>query len=130
VKNIDYPSCLVITTHTYDDFECLSPRDYVDTKFWLAYEQNPYSAYRVGSSSCHRETFLGYDILPVITRLYADMNISDNWHANPTSSCCDNTLMLRARGLCNLTTGSTTLSCSAIASMTHQRYYTMVKLPR
>jgi hypothetical protein len=27
----------------HDDFECPSPRDYVDIKSWLAYEQNPYS---------------------------------------------------------------------------------------
>jgi hypothetical protein len=32
----------VIMTHTHDNFKCLSPRDYVDTKPLLAYEQNPY----------------------------------------------------------------------------------------
>jgi hypothetical protein len=37
VKNPDCPSGLVITTHTHDGFECPSPRDYVDTKSWLAY---------------------------------------------------------------------------------------------
>jgi hypothetical protein len=29
-------------THTHDDFECLSLRDYADTKSYLAYEQTPY----------------------------------------------------------------------------------------
>jgi hypothetical protein len=37
-KNPDYPSGLVITTHTHDDFEWPSLRHYVDTKSWLAYE--------------------------------------------------------------------------------------------
>jgi hypothetical protein len=40
-KNPDYPSGLVIMTHTHDDFECPSLRDYVDTKSRLAYEKNP-----------------------------------------------------------------------------------------
>jgi hypothetical protein len=40
------------------------------------------------------ETSLGYDILSVITRLRADMNISDDWHANQTSSHRGNTSML------------------------------------
>jgi hypothetical protein len=62
-------------THTHDDFECPSPRDYVDTKSWLAYEQNPCSTHWVRLGSCHRETSLGYDILPAITRLQANMNI-------------------------------------------------------
>jgi hypothetical protein len=44
-KNLDCPSGLVIMTHTHDDFECLSPRDNVDTKSCLAYEQNPYSTH-------------------------------------------------------------------------------------
>jgi hypothetical protein len=52
----------VFTTHRHDDFECPSPRDYVDTKSCLAYEQNPYSTLWVRSGSCHRETSLGYDI--------------------------------------------------------------------
>jgi hypothetical protein len=45
MENPDHMSGLVITTHTHDDFECLSLRDYVDTKFWLTYEQNPYSTH-------------------------------------------------------------------------------------
>jgi hypothetical protein len=45
MKNLDCPSGLVIMTHTHSDFECLSPRDYVDTKSWLAYEHNPYSTH-------------------------------------------------------------------------------------
>jgi hypothetical protein len=61
---------------------------------------------------------LGYDILLVITRLYIDMNLTDDWHANPTPLRCDNTLMLRSRGLRNLTTTSTTLSYGTNASMT------------
>jgi hypothetical protein len=32
----------VITTHTHDDFECLSSRDYVDTMSLVAYEKNSY----------------------------------------------------------------------------------------
>jgi hypothetical protein len=43
MKNLDCLSGLVITTHMHNGFECLSLRDYVDTKSWLAYEQNPYS---------------------------------------------------------------------------------------
>jgi hypothetical protein len=39
-------------------FECLSPRDYVDTKFRLAYEQNHYSTHWVRSGSCYREFWL------------------------------------------------------------------------
>jgi hypothetical protein len=34
-------SGLVIATHIHDDFECLSTRDYADTKSWLAYKQKP-----------------------------------------------------------------------------------------
>jgi hypothetical protein len=49
-KNLDYQSGLVIMTHTYNVFECASPRGYVDTKSWLAYEQNPYSTCWVRSS--------------------------------------------------------------------------------
>jgi hypothetical protein len=45
VKNPDCLSGLVIMTHTHDDFECLSPRDYVDTKSYLEYEQYPYSTH-------------------------------------------------------------------------------------
>jgi hypothetical protein len=45
VKNPNCLSGLVITTHTHDDFECLSPRDFVDTKSWLAYKRNPYSTH-------------------------------------------------------------------------------------
>jgi hypothetical protein len=45
MKNPDCPSRLVIMTHMHDGFECLSPRDYVDTKSWLAYEKNPYSTH-------------------------------------------------------------------------------------
>jgi hypothetical protein len=61
-ENPDCLSGLVFTTHTHDDFKCPSPKDYVDMKSWLAYEQNPYSTQWVVSSSCHRETSLGYDI--------------------------------------------------------------------
>jgi hypothetical protein len=42
-ENSDCQSGLVFMTHTHDSFERPSPRDYVDTKSWLAYEQNPYS---------------------------------------------------------------------------------------
>jgi hypothetical protein len=49
-KSPDYQSGLVITTHAYNIFECASPRDYVDTKSWLAYEQNPYLTCWVRSS--------------------------------------------------------------------------------
>jgi hypothetical protein len=38
VKNSDCSSGLVFMTHRHDDFEYLSPRDFVDTKSWLAYE--------------------------------------------------------------------------------------------
>jgi hypothetical protein len=75
MKNPDYPSGLVIMTHRHHDFECLSPRDYVDTKSWLAYEQNPYSTHWVRTGSCHGDTSLVYDILPPITQLRANMNI-------------------------------------------------------
>jgi hypothetical protein len=76
VKNPDYLSRLVIITHTQDDFECPSPRDYVDTKSCLAYEQNRYSTHWVMSGYCHRETPLGYNILPAITQERAKKNIS------------------------------------------------------
>jgi hypothetical protein len=115
-KNLDYPSGFVIMTHTHDDFKCPSPRNYAETKSWLAYEQNPYSTHWVRSIFCHRETSLGYDILHVITRLYANMNISYDWYANLTSSLDGNTSMLWARGLCNFTTCSTTLSCCTMWS--------------
>jgi hypothetical protein len=62
-------------THTHDDFECPILRDYINIKSWLAYEQNPYSMHWVRSGSCHRETPLGFDILPAITRLQTKMNI-------------------------------------------------------
>jgi hypothetical protein len=62
-------------THRHDGFECSNLSDYVDTKSWLAYEQNPYSTHWVTSSSRHREISLGYDILPPITRLQANTNI-------------------------------------------------------
>jgi hypothetical protein len=67
--------CLVITTHRHDDFECPSPRNYVDTESWLAYEQNPYLIHWVRSGSCHTKTSIGYDILSAITRLRANTNI-------------------------------------------------------
>jgi hypothetical protein len=88
VRNPDYPSGLVIMTHSHDNFECLSPRDYVETKSWPAYEQNPYSTHWVRSGSCHRETSLGYDILPAITQLQANMNI---WllHTVTTHRCSE-----------------------------------------
>jgi hypothetical protein len=41
-ENPNYLSCLVLATHMHDGFECPSPRDYVETKSGLAYEQNPY----------------------------------------------------------------------------------------
>jgi hypothetical protein len=86
VKNPDFLSGLVIMTHRHTNFECLSPRDYVDTKSWLGYEQNPYSTHWVRSGSCHREASLGYDILPAITQLRANMNI---WllHTTTTLRC-------------------------------------------
>jgi hypothetical protein len=62
-------------THTHDNFERLSPRDYVDTKSWLAYEQNPYSTHWVRLDSCHRELSQGYNILLAITWLWANTNI-------------------------------------------------------
>jgi hypothetical protein len=37
-KDPDCLSRLVITTYTHDGFERPCPRDYVDTKYWLAYE--------------------------------------------------------------------------------------------
>jgi hypothetical protein len=52
-----------------------SPKDYVDTKSSLASEENPCSSQWVRSYSCHRETSLGYDILPTITWLQANTNI-------------------------------------------------------
>jgi hypothetical protein len=42
VKNPDCPSGLVFMIHRHDDIECPSPRDYIDTKSRLTYEQNPY----------------------------------------------------------------------------------------
>jgi hypothetical protein len=82
----------------HDDFKCLNPRDYLDTKSWLAFEQNPYLTHWVRSGSCCEETSLCYDSLPAITRLRANMNIIGDWHVNPTSSHCDNTPMLWHRG--------------------------------
>jgi hypothetical protein len=114
----------------HDDFECPSPRDYVDTKSCLAYEQNPYSTHWVRLGSCYRGTSLGYNILSTITWLWANTNIINNWHANLTSSHYDNTLMLHARGLHNLNTASTTLSCSAIASMTWYLHRTTANSPQ
>jgi hypothetical protein len=69
------PERLVLMTHRHDDFEWLSPRDYVDTKSWLAYEQNPYLKNWVRLGSCRRKTSPCYDILPAITRLWVNMNI-------------------------------------------------------
>jgi hypothetical protein len=86
----------------HDDFKCLSPRDYVDTKSWLAYEQNPCSTHWVRIGSCHRETSLSYDILSAITWLWADTNIINDYHVNPTSPRRDNTSMLRDRGCTTL----------------------------
>jgi hypothetical protein len=57
-KNLDYLIGLVIMTHTHDDFECPSSKDYVDTKSWLAYEQNPYSARWVRSNAKWTRTLL------------------------------------------------------------------------
>jgi hypothetical protein len=62
VKNPDCLSRLVFMTHRHDCSKCSSPRDYVDTKSWLAYEQNPYSIHWVRLDFCHKETSLGYDI--------------------------------------------------------------------
>jgi hypothetical protein len=73
-------------THRHDDFECLSLRDYVDTKSSLPYEQNPYSTHWVRSGSCHRETSLGYDTLPAITRLWANKNM--RLHHDATTPQC------------------------------------------
>jgi hypothetical protein len=87
-ENPDCPSELVIMTHTLDGFECPSSRDYVDTKSWLAYEQNPYSTHWVRLGSYHRETFISYDILPAISRLKANMNIQ-LLHDATTPWCSD-----------------------------------------
>jgi hypothetical protein len=65
------------------------------------------------------------------------MNIIDDWHANLTSSHYDNTSMLWAQGLRNLTTASTTLSCSAspawlgstVTSMTQHLHHATAKSP-
>jgi hypothetical protein len=84
-------------------FECLSPRDYVDTKPWLAYEQNPYSTDWVRSGSFHRETSLHYDI-SLLSLGYKPTWISDfltiRQHLDAPIS-----------GLCNLTTTSMTRQC-------------------
>jgi hypothetical protein len=45
MKNPDCLSGLVITTHVHDGFECPGPGDFLDTKSWLAYEQNTYSTH-------------------------------------------------------------------------------------
>jgi hypothetical protein len=109
-------------TNTHDSFECLSPRDYIDTKSWLAYEQNPYSIHWVRSGSCHRETSLGYDILHAISWLWANMNIwllhdattprcselgdcttltrpVQPWVATPSPAWLDNTVAIMTRHL-------------------------------
>jgi hypothetical protein len=56
-KNLDYLSGLVITTHTHNNFECPSPRNYVDTKSRLAYELNPYSTCWIRSSAGWTKTW-------------------------------------------------------------------------
>jgi hypothetical protein len=96
-------------THSHDDIEHPSPRDYVDTKSWLAYERNPYSTQWIRSSSCHREMSLGYDIWLAIPQLQANTNIR-LLHDATTPRCSD----LR---------GCATLSCSVIVSMTRQHYH-------
>jgi hypothetical protein len=45
LKDSGCSSGLVFTIHMHDGFECMSPRDYIDTKSYLAYEQNPYSTH-------------------------------------------------------------------------------------
>jgi hypothetical protein len=60
-------------------------------------------------------TSLGYDILPIITQLRTNTNISDDWLANLTSSLYGNISMLRARGLRHFAISNTTLSCNTIA---------------
>jgi hypothetical protein len=62
VKNAECLSGLVFITHRHDGFKCPSPRDYVNIKSGLAYEENPYLTHRVRPGSCHWETSLGYDI--------------------------------------------------------------------
>jgi hypothetical protein len=89
---------------------------------WLAYEKNPYSTHWVRLGSCHRETSLGYDIF-LLSLGYKPTWISDFFtmrqHFDAPIS-----------GLCNLTTASTTLSYSVIASMTRHLHHAATKLPR
>jgi hypothetical protein len=44
----------VLTTHTHDDFEYPSLRDNIDTKSWIAYEQNPYQTHGIKSKKLNR----------------------------------------------------------------------------
>jgi hypothetical protein len=48
-------------THAHDGFKYLSPRDYVDTKSWLAYEQNPCSTYMIKSERLNRHALESVD---------------------------------------------------------------------
>jgi hypothetical protein len=99
-------------THRHNDFECLSLKDCVDTMSWLAYKQRLFD-------TLSKVRFLPEGDVPRLW-YFACYHSATSQHEYLTSSWFDNTSMLRARGLCNLTTTSTTLSCSAIASMTRQ----------
>jgi hypothetical protein len=57
-------------THMHNDFECLSPRYYVDTKSRLAYEQNPYSKHGVRSKTLDRHVLKS--VVRQITNLHSD----------------------------------------------------------
>jgi hypothetical protein len=76
VKNPDCLSRLLLSTHRHNSLKCQSPRDYVDTKSCLAYEQNPYLTHWVRLGSCHRETPLGYEIF-LLSLSYKLTRISD-----------------------------------------------------
>jgi hypothetical protein len=65
---------------------------------------------------------LGYDILPAITWLWANTNIR-LLHDARTSWCS------KLGGLRNLTTTSTTLSCSTVTSMTRHLHCVVTKSP-
>jgi hypothetical protein len=75
-ENPDRLIKLVFMTHTHDDFECPSLRDYVASKSRLAYEQNSYSTHWVRLGSCRKETSLGYDIF-LLSLGYELTRISD-----------------------------------------------------
>jgi hypothetical protein len=116
-------------THTQGGFKCPSPRDYVETKSCLPYEQNPYLTHWVRSGSFYREMSLGYEIWPTITWLWANKNIRllhdattprcselggcatlpqpvQPWVAVPSLAWLDNTVASMTRHLHHTTTKS------------------------